>query len=408
MSVANRKRKPKKNVPLRGETDMEVVRRVLTFMGAWDVYSQSDRHIRRELLVNWRFPRLAVVLDDDLVHDKEAKRLRSRLQKSLKALPMDVAPFNGGCSVQEYVSIARGLAHLHNVPVEGDESAKSQVQAIVEACQLALSRDVVEGLAFSLFRWSDSQLSNVNTVDEQQFYLTYRAAKRTARGAPLQELVLHRATPEKKYLEVEGQEGKHPCLCYPCKLHCGLGPLEHIIWTEEDAGAIGLDAEHPVYVSKHTLQQIDKRTEGLIPRPFLHDSLWVSLKTPKFAKQIRPGKHFVEFNAGGIKFGYVVATVYKGYVVVETFFLITMKGTPEGDRLGKLAPATPDKDGYNWAGCDRLSLIFNVRDDPTARRILEKAGCGHLFEHIDEKKSPRPEPTDVDPFLRMFGGDTIA
>jgi hypothetical protein len=78
--------------------------------------------------------------------------------------------------------------------------------------------------------------------------------------------------------------------------------------------------------------------------------------------------------------GYLVLSRVGDRALVRTFLLLTMAGTPEGDRLGRRLRLTRDE--ARWLGLYRLSSLAasDVRDDAELVGILAECGCGQLAE----------------------------
>ncbi len=187
-------------------------------------------------------------------------------------------------------------------------------------------------------------------------------------------------------------------------MHSGIGPLENVSWNGDTVLPFDLPSNHSVFISTHAILQMDKRLDiDSLPRSRVHEWVFESFKFPKVVTH--RGQYFLELNLGDIKLGYFIIEIHEGCVLARTFELLTMKGTPEGDKLGALAPITPDKECYNYAGCDRLSLIANLRENVAAKALLQQAGCGHLFEKMDASNCPQPVSTDSEYFLKIFGGE---
>jgi hypothetical protein len=154
-------------------------------------------------------------------------------------------------------------------------------------------------------------------------------------------------------------------------------------WASWPAEVVGLpdsgDAPLPVYAQSHALRQLHERLDVPNAGQWMEFFLVQSMSQPQIASRSR-GDLLVEFRIGELKAGYLVARVAARRVVVRTFLFLTMRGTPEGDRLYERLRLKPVE--AKWLGLHRLSSFTqtDLLHDPELRALLEECGCGHLSQ----------------------------
>ena len=168
----------------------------------------------------------------------------------------------------------------------------------------------------------------------------------------------------------------------------GFDDLEsgEVEWVEWDAGALGLGASGrlPVYVQSHALHQIRHRL-AIKPGHFIDYTLWRSLAEPVLLPA-HGGAYLVEYRIRGHKLGYLVAEPLGDVVLVRTFLLVTMQGTPEGSEFSRrLRLCRPD---IEYLRFDRLGtfVVTDLARDPEIAGLLRSCGCGGALDfaaHVD-------------------------
>lgn len=149
------------------------------------------------------------------------------------------------------------------------------------------------------------------------------------------------------------------------------------IWSGE---VFGREAhrQYPVYFQAHAMENLRKRMPLEGYERELRYSLLDSLEQPRLVP--KPGDGFlVESRFVGHRLGYFVATPLVDRVVMRTFLLMTMQGTPEAELLRReLKARRPD---IEHVGLDRLETFptGDIQNDPGLARILEECGCGPLL-----------------------------
>ena len=162
----------------------------------------------------------------------------------------------------------------------------------------------------------------------------------------------------------------------------GFDDLEsgEVKWVEWDAGALGLGASGrlPVYVQSHALHQIRHRL-AIKPEHFIDYTLWRSLAEPVLVPTLG-GAYLVEYRIRGHKLGYLVAEPLGDVVLVRTFLLVTMQGTPEGSEFSRrLRLRRPD---IEYLELDRLGTLVrtDLARDSEIAGLTRDCGCGGALD----------------------------
>lgn len=196
-----------------------------------------------------------------------------------------------------------------------------------------------------------------------------------------------RADARQERLKIHGRERPIYRLADPCE----GSPLE---WTSLDPAVLGLSdpkGKLPVYIQSHALKRLYERLK-FWPDGWTRHMQWcntcfqsmaaASMSAPRVAR--RSGQEFlVDYRIADMKLGYLVCELIGRKVIIKTFFLSGMEGTPEGDLVRKKLRLT--KSQIQWLGMDRLEewSTSDVRFDPAVRLLLEECGLSDLLRYAD-------------------------
>lgn len=164
---------------------------------------------------------------------------------------------------------------------------------------------------------------------------------------------------------------------YRCGGSWGAGGFRWVEWPTDVVGGSNRDGPVPVYVQQHALDRLRERLP--VDLRYQNHSLINSLANPVVTR--RGGDSvLVQFRlCDSFHLGHLVVRCIPDAVVVTTFLVVTMQGTPEADRLYReLRLRRPD---VEYAGLDRLPTFFDcdLREDPELAQIFETCGCGDLL-----------------------------
>ncbi|SIO63336.1 hypothetical protein SAMN05444166_7316 [Singulisphaera sp. GP187] len=148
-----------------------------------------------------------------------------------------------------------------------------------------------------------------------------------------------------------------------------------ITWISWDGQVLGLDtsSQFPVYIQSHAITQAYRRLGVVASDRSLHYLLVKALRHP----QVTPGRDghlLVDVRLGEYLVGYLVAERIADKVLVKTFLLITMRGTPEGEKLHRrLRMSRADLEYLELDNFAKLAFTDLLKDDVIAEIFRE---CG--------------------------------
>jgi hypothetical protein len=193
-------------------------------------------------------------------------------------------------------------------------------------------------------------------------------------GKPVCRLVLHSSQPRSVHVEIDGK----PRLAYQC---AAPWRLEGIRWVDCDGAALGLEGgrQYPVFLQSHALRRLRERlASSLIPEVAVHLGLMCSVAELTVVER-QGDRYLIAFHVRGTRVGYLPARLVQDRLVITSFLLLTMEGTPEGRRLREKLRLT--RRDIEYGGLDRLETFLtpDVLGDRDLVRVLEECGCGSLL-----------------------------
>jgi hypothetical protein len=216
-----------------------------------------------------------------------------------------------------------------------------------------------------------------STLDSSLYGITTTMdAKITGVQGIQMKVILHRFTPEKKYIFFDGA-------CRPV-IRVGWPLLEagmnYLSIAPSDLGLVDMrnGKHYNVYVQSHALQRLSERLD-CIGVPALHLQLYLSLSNLKVFHR-EDGIILIEYRFDETKLGYFKASLHQDMLILRTFLFITNDGTPEGKRLREVCGL--DRLDKVYLNLDKLSSFMNeeLGNHPEIRRLLLQAHCESLLE----------------------------
>jgi hypothetical protein len=221
-------------------------------------------------------------------------------------------------------------------------------------------------------------------------------------GKPVFQLTLLGSEPREIRVEIDGR-GRP---AFQCAVPWGF---DGIRWMECGGAALGLDGgrPYPVFLQSHALLRLRERLgPDLEAEVALHLGLMCSLAELTVVER-RGDTCLIAFQIHGLRVGYLVARVFQDKVVITTFLLLTMEGTPECRLLKRNLGLT--RQDIEYEGLDRLETFLapDVLADKDLVRVLEESGCGSLLALARDgfpQTAVAGRAEELKRFLRITGG----
>lgn len=236
----------------------------------------------------------------------------------------------------------------------------AQLRAFVQQHLASIHSDFV-GSVWTLLLWN-------SRFDQRMLWSTY--ARVVEKGRSVVQVRVHRKTPERRKIIVNGQ----PRPAFRCCLPQGANGLQEVAWRAGDIGFPDDAREYPVFMQSHALEQVEKR----VPCSHPIYPIVCSLMTPKFVP-LGEDRFLFEYHYLNHKLGYFVGVKLEDCVLLKTFLFLTMQGTPESDLLYRKLRLT--RSDIEYLQLDELAAFRDpeVRNDPALVELLDDCGCGHLL-----------------------------
>jgi hypothetical protein len=349
---------------------------VLRALGLAEEFGRIRRPIQ-EFFWRWKFPDLELRWDGAI-----PAAVRRAVERAARGAGVEVECEAGGAKVRvtarDFLSVVEGMLFQAEVLAELKMGAPEGpfVARAMEVLRGVWDRHHREAIA-ALFHALFVALASHSRIEGQLFSVrTLSEWGEDHKFHHVLEVYAERA--ERAHVRLDG--GVRPA--YRVGHTGGPTGLEWVSWDARGLG-LGDSAEAmPVFVQSHALNQLHERLDPRVPgvAAWIEHHMARSLAEPVIAERQRGGDVLVECRVSGKRVGYFVANVADGRVVVRTFLLVTMRGTPEGERLYRRFRLTRDEAG--WLGLNKLSSFTgtDIADDAELRGMLVECGCGGLLE----------------------------
>jgi len=331
------------------------------------------------------YPRPAIEFDERAAALPERHDIEKQLNDALQE-PFVLEPLGVQVSLVDFISIVMSL----------DDWLRTRGRALLgSSTKPALYSRVADVLAEAYdgnkdrFRWEiTNQVGKVmfeHSRVDRHILLSGFEAKPPPTGGKVGLVVLVSVIPAQTVVcEVGGEKRR----VYRCGGPAGEGGY---IWNEVNRSLLqgGGDAFIPVYAQSHALRKLHSRLAVLGDRWPANHCLFASLMAPAISRQ-RNRTYLIEARLLGHKIGYFVAEDLENKMLVKTFLLATMAGTPEADLLRRRL--TMVRRDIEEMALDRLDtfLTSDLRDDPEVVDVLRQCGMGHLFDLASIAKRTGP------------------
>jgi hypothetical protein len=358
---------------------------ILRGMGLWELFAAMPRVARDSFCQN-KFPDPAVEFDSSFPIDRFGRELRKTIERQFKEAFIS---FDGvRVSVRDFYSVIAGLFFTvrdsRNLPGAPEACAQfmrevwPRLEGRFEAHASATWAPIHDAVIGPLVAHS--------RLDGQLLSATFRQEP-TTHGKYAIRLLVKADEPQERKVTLDG----------------AARPMYRVGTCNEWKGLQWLSwNDRPVFAQSHALRQLQTRIN--LPKMAAYLQCWMhdALRDTNIVER-QGNDSLVEFRIHGHRLGYLVVTELPDCVAVRTFLFLTMQGTPESRDLQKhLRLSRRDVD---WLGLSELSAFTqtDLKDDVVLRDLMERCGCGHLFE-LDELDGSAfaPEPKAFASEMRKY------
>ena len=203
-------------------------------------------------------------------------------------------------------------------------------------------------------------------------------------GKPRMKLVIDCVPPQRRTFTTGDQKRYGYRLAVCSRWHA-------IDWISCTAGQLGLkgDSAYPVYILSHALDRVEERMRIGLMDPEEPTCAYLLGAFNRFAcdavtnpriTRTDDGTLLFEYRFAEHKLGYLVADLVDNAILIRTFLLLTMQGTPEAAMLYERCRL--DRRSIEWLYLDSLNAIFgsDLADDSDLQQLLSECGCESLLE----------------------------
>jgi hypothetical protein len=371
---------------------------IMRALGLEETFNRMHRRLQ-EFFWARKFP------DPQLIYDEGVPaEVRRSVERSIRERTIEIDGIDGSKVKVPARDILTSLVGL-KVCIENTRShgMPPAVIAFLERARPVLNKawdDSHADAFYNLIRHADWEVVAYTRLDSRVMWTTFDWVKLANHKTQIR-LHVRCGAPQRVRASLADGNVRPVYRVWRCALPDGL---KWISWSAAEVG-LGGEAEWPVYVQTHALKQLHERLD--MPKEdqgCIEHYMATSLEQPNVVERQRGGDLLVEFRLVNHRVGYLVVTPSEGRLIVRTFLLLTMLGTPEGDRFYDRFRLSRDEAA--WLRLHQLSSFTktDLRNDLELRTMLAECGCGALLEmRMDSDVSPLVDgyAADLRKFLRI-------
>ena len=348
-------------------------------LGIGEDYRKIPDVAKRRMYANPALPPI-VSLDRTASADPEAKEAAEAIRKGLRETNLIIEWLNDArVPLHLYFS---ALTHLDGFLREF--SMKNTTHTAATRCHR-----VVADVAEKATQAAGSALENVvisNLLPHQRFDQKVYGVRfgRIIKGQSKLRLDIQLFREPARRVQVQFEGIARPT--YQCGGFLRPGVIDWIEWKPRDLGvtADDLDKPCPVLVQSHAIKNTQERL-GMPPQISGSATVMMfhSLLKPNVVARQPDGSMLVECRGEFGRLGYFVVNFLGDKFLVNTFLFLTMKGTPEADRLYENLRIS--RHTVEMMGLDDLTafIVSDLAHDKELADVLTECGCGHLLKLSD-------------------------
>jgi len=364
------KQRKKREEQLQLRSDIE---RMLAAMGLDDLVSLT--RLSDECLHWFRRPKPTVLPAQDQAHDPRLSQLVRELKKRLDRVTVTVREID--VTFNDFWSIGLPLANKFIRDFSTGPYREKKLSSKILHHASEFKERHVEFFA----KYAEETYDFL--TDHSRFDASLYSARQVfpSDGFPTFGIILSKHAPETASIVEEGVRRR----AYRCGAPENLvsGGITWVSWEPETLGW-GKGPSLPVFIQTHAIEQVVRRLwAGDQENCFLY-LVWKSLRTPRLSP-LNDRSFLVDMLVNdGKRVGYLVGTRLSDRVLIKTFLLPTMRGTPESQELyRRLRLGRPD---IEHLGLDDIETLMatDILRDPEIAKIFDECGFGDFLKLITE------------------------
>jgi hypothetical protein len=335
----------------------------------------------------------------------ELQWMRGVLVKSVGAAQMRFADRRGGVRAEEFVRLtAPLLSFAKTAEIEKTRlSIGPEILAFADAIRTRLNEDLLDaafsaiGEEVALTLWFSSRF------DGPMYWFEYDF--QTDKVTPVVLIRVQESLPEELHIAVEGRTRR----CVRCRsAFGGFARPAPVDWPAAPFGLKESNGTLPVYMQDHAVKRMCERwhAEDSAIGGLIHMLAAESMSKPEVIRNAT-GEFLIPIGRRA-RLGYFVASVADERIVIRTFLIPTMQGTPEADLLRKKLRLTRQDIEYLNLD-DPWTLIFSdVKDHEEIVKVLEECGLGEFIRLARALQGSVPEMSVANQIRDYIGAPRLA
>lgn len=376
-TVKRKRRKPVNRAVLRPESRAKHgILELADKLGVGSEYRQIPESAKARMYGKPCLPPI-VSFDQDTRDDVDAKAASECIRKAMKRVQLSLAEFNDVHVPLELMFSA--LPHLdlflqkftqkhprHEPALRCRQAVQKVVRTAVPVATQALENIVI------------SNLLPLQRFDERLYGARLKKPVHGSRRVRL-EIRLFTAPPRRTQIEVDGIARP----AYHCAGFLRADLIDYVSWRPRELGIDRLNEPCPVYVQSHAIDKFKERLAGTRKAPVPTSAIFQSLVNPNIVACTLDRTLLIECATPLGRLGYFLVRFLGDKFLVTTFLFLTMKGTPEADRLYERLRI--GRHTVETMKLDRIEtfLLSDIGKDKKISTVLRECGCGHLLSLAD-------------------------
>ena len=371
---AKRQKNKDKSARKRKTESRRAMADLITRLGLMDTFTQCPKNVQ-DFILSSRNPSPKIILAEDSEEDLDLTSFTAQMEKWSRPplLQLDNWPFR--ISINDYFRNTVPLLLFYK-KLKRTCYGRTDQPPFLDAAKPFLDDDAKMFEEVMETMESGCRALSYKATQFDQRIVTWDMSYADA-DFPKQPLILSfRVTkPTVKYVMADGRRRK--------SYHVGCPLHGHMIrWHELETSVLGLSSEErvPVYVQSHLIDRLRSRLQPNGAITYSFTVFHYSVGSPHVVRE-QSGVIWLEAKSvTGRRVGYFLVELVDGVALVKTFLFLTMKGTPESERLYEMLGAR--RDDIEHLELDELETFMkpDVIKDKELAEIFKKCGCGQLLE----------------------------